>query len=60
MRKIGLAIISSMIQALPTVPLQATGYDLATGKPWTVTTLARPLAAERHGRHARADAGVPA
>jgi hypothetical protein len=35
MRRIGLAIISSMIQALPTVPLQATGYDLATGKPWT-------------------------
>jgi hypothetical protein len=34
MRRIGLAIISSMIQALPTVPLQATGYDLATGKPW--------------------------
>jgi len=23
-----------MIDALPTVPLQATGYDLATGKPW--------------------------
>ncbi len=35
MRKIGLNIISSMIRALPTVPLQATGYDLATGKPWT-------------------------
>jgi hypothetical protein len=35
MRQIGLAIISSMIQALPTVPLQATGYDLATGKLWT-------------------------
>jgi hypothetical protein len=35
MRHIGLSIISSMIQALPTVPLQATGYDLATGKPWT-------------------------
>jgi hypothetical protein len=35
MRKIGISIISSMIQALPTVPLQATGYDLATGKPWT-------------------------
>ena len=34
MRQTGLAIISSMIQALPTVPLQATGYDLATGKPW--------------------------
>jgi hypothetical protein len=34
MRHIGLSIISSMIQALPTVPLQATGYDLATGKPW--------------------------
>ncbi|HEX7892544.1 MAG TPA: hypothetical protein VF447_00040, partial [Terriglobales bacterium] len=34
MRDTGLAIISSMIQALPTVPLQATGYDLATGKPW--------------------------
>ena len=35
MRKIGISIISSLIQALPTVPLQATGYDLATGKPWT-------------------------
>jgi hypothetical protein len=35
MRKIGLSIISSMIQALSTIPLQATGYDLATGKPWT-------------------------
>ncbi len=34
MRHIGLAVISSMIQALPTVPLQATGYDLADGKPW--------------------------
>jgi hypothetical protein len=33
MRQSGLAIISSMIQALPAVPLQATGYDLATGKP---------------------------
>jgi len=35
MRNIGLNIISSMIKALPIVPLQATGYDLATGKPWT-------------------------
>ena len=35
MRKIGLGIISSMINALNTIPLQATGYDLATGKPWT-------------------------
>ncbi len=35
MRKLGLGIISSMIQALSTVPLQATGYDLKTGKPWT-------------------------
>lgn len=34
MRRIGLAIISSMLRALPTVPLQGTGYDLATGKPW--------------------------
>lgn len=34
MRETGLAIISSMIHALPNVPLQATGYDLATGKPW--------------------------
>ncbi len=34
MRQIGLSIISSMIGALSTVPLQATGYDLATGKPW--------------------------
>ena len=35
MRKTGLSIISSMIQALHDVPLVATGYDLATGKPWT-------------------------
>jgi hypothetical protein len=35
MRQTGLAIISSLIKALPTVPLQGTGYDLATGKPWT-------------------------
>ncbi len=35
MRRIGLDIISSLIQALPTVPLQGAGYDLATGKPWT-------------------------
>jgi hypothetical protein len=33
MRDTGLAIIASTIRALPTVPLQATGYDLATGKP---------------------------
>ena len=33
MRQTGLAVIGSMIQALPTVPLPATGYDLATGKP---------------------------
>ncbi len=35
MRNIGLSIISSMIQALNKIPLEATGYDLATGKPWT-------------------------
>ena len=35
MRQSGLAIISTLIQALPTVPLQGTGFDLATGKPWT-------------------------
>lgn len=35
MRKIGLSIISSMVHALSKIPLQATGYDLATGKPWT-------------------------
>ena len=34
MRQTGLAVIESMIHALPTVPLQATGYDLASGKPW--------------------------
>ncbi len=34
MRETGLAIIASMIEALPAVPLQATGYDLATGEPW--------------------------
>jgi len=40
MRETGLNIISSMIQALPTVPLQGTGYDLATGKPWDHVWLA--------------------
>ncbi|MEJ2616521.1 MAG: hypothetical protein P8Z35_16315, partial [Ignavibacteriaceae bacterium] len=35
MRNIGLSIISSMIQALHKIPLEATGYDLSTGKPWT-------------------------
>jgi hypothetical protein len=35
MRQIGLSIISSMIQALHNIPLDATGYDLSTGKPWT-------------------------
>jgi hypothetical protein len=34
MRQTGLAIIASLIEALPTVPLQGTGYDLKTGKPW--------------------------
>lgn len=34
MRELGLAIISSLIEALPTVPLQGAGYDLATGQPW--------------------------
>ena len=34
MRNLGLGIIFSMINALNTVPLQGTGYDLATGKPW--------------------------
>jgi hypothetical protein len=34
MRQTGLAIISSLINALPTVPLQGAGYNLATGKPW--------------------------
>ena len=40
MRQIGLSIISSMIQALNTIPLQATGYDLSTGKPWDHVWLA--------------------
>jgi hypothetical protein len=35
MRKTGLDIISSLIQALSNVPLIGTGYDLATGKAWT-------------------------
>ncbi len=34
MRETGLAIIDSMIKALPAVPLEATGFDLRTGKPW--------------------------
>ena len=34
MRATGLAIIASMIQALHAIPLQATGYDLASGRPW--------------------------
>ena len=40
MHKLGLDIISSMIRALNSVPLQATGYDLATGKPWNHEWLA--------------------
>ncbi|MGA7160641.1 MAG: hypothetical protein WBZ48_06545, partial [Bacteroidota bacterium] len=35
MRQTGLSIISSMIYALHDIPLQGTGYDLATGKMWT-------------------------
>ncbi len=35
MRQTGLAIISSLISALSAIPLQGTGYDLSTGKPWT-------------------------
>jgi hypothetical protein len=35
MRQTGLAIISSHIRALETIPLQGTGYDLATGEPWS-------------------------
>ena len=35
MRETGLAMIDSMVAALPTLPLQATGFDLRTGKPWT-------------------------
>lgn len=34
MRQLGLAIIASNIQALSTIPLQATGYDIQNGKPW--------------------------
>ncbi len=40
MHKLGLDIISSMVQALNAVPLQATGFDLATGKPWNHEWLA--------------------
>ncbi len=35
MRRIGLSIISAMIKALHKIPLEGTGYDLSTGKPWT-------------------------
>jgi hypothetical protein len=35
MRQTGLSIISSIINALHDIPLQGSGYDLATGKPWT-------------------------
>lgn len=34
MRQTGLAMIATMIHALPTVPLPATGFDLASGRPW--------------------------
>jgi hypothetical protein len=40
MHKLGTDIISSMVRALNAVPLQATGYDLATGKPWNHEWLA--------------------
>lgn len=35
MRQTGLSIISSMVNALHDIPLKGSGYDLATGKPWT-------------------------
>lgn len=34
MRALGLAMITTMIKGLPTVPLPATGIDLTTGQPW--------------------------
>ena len=34
LRALGLAMIATMIQGLPTVPLPATGIDLTTGQPW--------------------------
>lgn len=34
MRETGLAMIATVIHALPTVPLPATGFDLASGRPW--------------------------
>jgi hypothetical protein len=34
MRQLGLAMIATMIQGLPTVPLPASGIDLTTGQPW--------------------------
>jgi hypothetical protein len=34
MRQTGLAIIATVIQVLPAVPLPATGFDLASGRPW--------------------------
>jgi hypothetical protein len=34
MRELGLAMIDTIIKALPTVPLPATGIDLTTGQPW--------------------------
>lgn len=40
MRETGLAMISTMIHALPTVPLPATGFDLASGRPWNHIYLA--------------------
>jgi hypothetical protein len=40
MRATALRIISGLIDALPTVPLQGTGYDLKTGQPWDHVWLA--------------------
>jgi len=34
MRRIGLSIISSMVNALHSIPLEGSGYDIRTGKPW--------------------------
>jgi hypothetical protein len=34
MRQNGLAMIATVIRALPTVPLEGIGFDVATGKPW--------------------------
>ena len=62
MRQTGLAMISSLIQALPTVPLAGDRLRSINREAMdrAAAGVGRSLAAQCHRGHARADAGIPA